>query len=100
MNKHFGDYHLIEQRMEHAMEAMQNVDQPKIAAFAREFHVPYDKLWRRVQGQRSKSTRPSTNKLLNDAQERAVRSYLARCDKLGIVTDHGYSSPIAITVAR
>ena len=38
----------------------------------------------RVQGQRSKSTRPSTNKLLNDAQERAVRSYLARCDKLGM----------------
>jgi hypothetical protein len=84
MNEYYENYHSIEQRIEHTMEAMQNADQPKIATFAREFHVPYTRLWRRVQGQRSKSTRPSTNKLLNDVQERAVRSYLTRCNKLGM----------------
>ena len=73
MNEHYGDYHSIEQRIEYAIETMQNTDRPKIATFAREFHIPYNRLWRRVQGQRSKSTRPSTNKLLNDVQERAVK---------------------------
>jgi hypothetical protein len=45
MNEHYGNYHSIEQRIEHAMEAMQNADQLKIATFAREFHVPYTRLW-------------------------------------------------------
>jgi hypothetical protein len=39
MNEHYGDYHSIEQRIEYAMEAMQNTDWPKIATFACEFHV-------------------------------------------------------------
>ena len=84
MNEHYGDYHSIEQRIEYVIEAMQNTDRPKITTFAREFRIPYNRLWRRVQGQRSKSTRPSTNKLLNDVQEQAVKSYLVRCDKLGM----------------
>ena len=45
MNEHYGNYHSIEQRIEHVIEAMQNADQPKIATFAREFHVPYTRLW-------------------------------------------------------
>ena len=84
MDQQYGDYRSIEQRIEHAIDAMEGLDKPNIASFSREFHVPYDRLTRRVRGRQSKSDRPSTNKLLNDAQERAVRSYIARCDKLGM----------------
>jgi hypothetical protein len=85
MDAHYGDYHSIEQRIEHAIEAMQSIDCPKITVFVHEFHISHDGLWRYIQGQQSKSTHPNTNKLLNDTQEQLVRAYLARCDKLSML---------------
>ena len=45
MDAHYENYHSIEQRIDHAIEAIQSIDWPKIAVFAHEFHVPYDRLW-------------------------------------------------------
>ena len=39
MDEDYGNYHSIELRIEHAMEAIQSVDRPKVVAFAREFYV-------------------------------------------------------------
>ena len=64
---------------------MEGLNKPNIASFSRKFYIPYNRLTRRVRGRQSKSDRPSTNKLLNNAQERAVRSYIARYNKLGIL---------------
>jgi hypothetical protein len=50
MDQQYGDYRSIEQRIEHAIDAMEGLDKPNIASFSREFHVPYDRLTRRVRG--------------------------------------------------
>jgi hypothetical protein len=42
MDKHYSNYHSTEQRIEYMMEAMQDIDWPKFATFARKFHIPYD----------------------------------------------------------
>ena len=84
MDQQYRDYHSIEQRIEHAIDAIEGLDKPNIASFSREFHVPYNQLTQRVRGQQSKSNHPSTNKLLNNAQEQAVRSYIACYNKLGM----------------
>ena len=44
MDAYYRDYHLIEQHIEYAIEALQNIDQLKIVTFASEFYVPYNRL--------------------------------------------------------
>jgi hypothetical protein len=60
-------------RVDKAIEAIQQMKNPNIAKFAREFGVPYRTLYGRVHDQkRSRLTRTPVNKALNQYQETAL----------------------------
>jgi hypothetical protein len=65
-------YSDVEKRISEACIAYGCREKPKIATLAREFDVPYQRLRGRIQGKNSRSTRPTTNKALDDAQEQAL----------------------------
>jgi len=50
MDQQYGDYRSIEQRIEYTIDTMEGLNKPNIASFSREFHVPYNRLTRRVRG--------------------------------------------------
>ncbi|EED14612.1 conserved hypothetical protein [Talaromyces stipitatus ATCC 10500] len=56
----------------------------KIAELAREFDVPYERLWRRVQGSASQLNRRPAHKRLSDDQERVVIIWLEDLDDRGV----------------
>ena len=74
------NYIEIENRIVKALHAYNKRDSPKITSLAREFRVPYQRLRARVKGRASRSTRPATNKCLDDSQEQALISWIGLLD--------------------
>jgi hypothetical protein len=79
-------YKDIEDRISKACDAYNQREKPKIKALAREFDVPYKRLLARINGRQSRSTRPSTNKALDEAQEKALIQWIT-------LLDNSYASP-------
>ncbi|PVH90816.1 hypothetical protein DM02DRAFT_547055, partial [Periconia macrospinosa] len=82
MPPRYKNYYDVEERIQECIAEFNGGIYPSIAAAARDYDVPYDRLRRRVNGNDSKITRPSTNSRLNPAQESALRAYIDRCDTL------------------
>ena len=76
------NYHEIENRIKEALRVYYECNKPKIAPLAREFRVPYQRLRARVKGSNSRSTRPATNKCLNDSQVQALISWIGLLDDM------------------
>ena len=76
-------YSQIESRIQEALIALSERDRPNIAAAAREFRVPEQRLRARSIGCLSKQERPAANKKLSEDQELAVCQYLDRLDTIG-----------------
>ena len=73
-------YSQIESRIQEALIALSERDRPNIAAAAREFRVPEQRLRARSIGCLSKQERPAANKKLSEDQELTVCQYLDRLD--------------------
>jgi len=56
---------------------------PNISLLAREYNVPYPRLYSRYHGRQSKSDRPAPNKKLDSAQELALSELIRRRDYMG-----------------
>lgn len=78
----YQNYQEIEVRIQECIVGFNNGEFLTMAPAARHYNVPYDRLRRRVHGNNSISTRPSTNQRLNAAQEAALKPYIDRCDRL------------------
>ena len=76
-------YSEIESRIQEALDALSKRDKPNIAAAAREFRVPEQRLRARWKGRLSKQARPAANRKLSEDQELAVCQYLDRLDTIG-----------------
>ena len=76
-------YSEIESRIQEALDALSKRDKPNIAAAAREFRVPEQRLRARWNGCLSKQERPAANRKLSEALELAVCRYLDRLDAVG-----------------
>jgi hypothetical protein len=87
MPKYYGAYANVEERIQSVLTSL-NLEKktpPRLSALAREVVVPYHRLRARHNSVDSCSDRPPTNSLLNESQEAAIRLYIARCDKLGLL---------------
>ena len=80
--EHYGSYGEIEARIERALSAMHDDPELKCAEAARQFFVPYPRLYARLKQRDSKFTRPRTNLRLTEEQDQALQEYVYRCDKL------------------
>ncbi|KAF2176056.1 hypothetical protein K469DRAFT_608427 [Zopfia rhizophila CBS 207.26] len=80
----YRNYAQIKERITFALAVINGIENPNIAAVARDFAVPYNQLLKRYKGRNSRSTRPITNSRLNAAQKATVKAYIPRCDKLGM----------------
>jgi DDE superfamily endonuclease. len=69
-----------ENRIQEALQAYHDRKKPKIKPLAQEFGVSYQRLLRRVHGRNSRSTRPGTNKALDNAQEQALIAWIGILD--------------------
>jgi hypothetical protein len=78
-------YRSIEARIQEAIDVLEErgEEKPNLAAAAREFEVPPQRLRARWNGRPSKSDRPESNKKLSGDQELAVCLYLDRLDANG-----------------
>jgi hypothetical protein len=78
-------YESIEARIQEAIDDLEKRDEekPNLAAVAREFEVPPQRLRARWNGRRSKCDVPGPNKKLSGDQELAVCLYLDRLDAIG-----------------
>jgi len=78
-------YSEAEKRIKQALDEMRALESaPVIADFARQYDVPYDRLYRRFHGTPSKSDRVPGNRRFLDVEEKAICRYLDRLDKLGL----------------
>ena len=84
MPKRYGDYKAVEGRVQEALEALESSPKTSLAVLARQFDVPYYRLYRRARGAQSKSSRPAPNIRLNATQDLALKAYIDRCDQLGM----------------
>ncbi|EUC27748.1 hypothetical protein COCCADRAFT_110880 [Bipolaris zeicola 26-R-13] len=84
MLKRYGDYKAVEGRIQEALKALESSPKTSLAVLARQFDVPYYRLYRRARGAQSKSSRPAPNIRLNAAQDLALKAYIDRCDQLGM----------------
>ncbi|KAA8911523.1 hypothetical protein FN846DRAFT_412563 [Sphaerosporella brunnea] len=84
-------YESVETRIQAAIEVLRarGEENPNIAAAAREFKLPPQRLRARWGGRHSKKTRPASNRKLTEEQELAVCLYL---DRLGGATTTETSS--------
>ena len=73
-------YKEIENCISEANEAYYATGKPKIKPLAREFNVPYHRLLSRINGGDSRSTRRTTNKALDEAQEQALIQWITFLD--------------------
>jgi hypothetical protein len=78
-----SEYNEINERIVLAVQTLRSVTKPNIAAFARDHELPYQRLKRAYQGGNNRTTRPSTNKLLTDEQEVALKHFLDSIDDIG-----------------
>jgi hypothetical protein len=70
-------YSEAEKRIEQALDEMRALESaPVIADFARQYNVPYNRLYRRFHGTPSKSDRFSVNRRFLDVEEKAMCRYL------------------------
>ena len=76
-------YSKINSRIVLAVQTLQTVPNPNIAAFARDHNLPYRRLNRAYKGGNSRSTRPPTNKLLTEEQEVALKHFLNAINNIG-----------------
>jgi len=77
-----GTYHQVEARIQEALTVFSNGFNGTIAQLARQFRVPYPRLYARIKGRGSRSQRPATNLRLTEAGELSIQQYITRCDKL------------------
>jgi hypothetical protein len=78
-------YSEAEKRIEQALDEMRALEStPVIADFARQYNVPYNRLYRRFRGTPSKSDRFSVSRRFLDVEEKAMCRYSDRLDKLGL----------------
>lgn len=70
----------IEKRISVACDAYSARGKTKIMPLSREFHVPYGRLLSRIKGRDSRSTRPITNRALDEAQEQLVIQWIISLD--------------------
>jgi hypothetical protein len=66
-----------------AVDAYNADKNQKITSLARQFEVPYERLRRRIAGQKSRSTRQQSNKLFTDDQESAITTWIQHLDNIG-----------------
>jgi hypothetical protein len=77
------NYHDSVAKISKAVQILHSMDNPNIAAFARDYNLPYQRLKRAYRGGQSRSTRPSTNKLLTEEQEAALKRFLDAIGDIG-----------------
>ena len=77
-------YHEVEDRIDDAINALNDAEYPNIARIAREFDVPEQRLRRRFKGVQNKIQCGGRNKKLNEGQELALCHYLDRLDESGV----------------
>ncbi|KAE8243663.1 hypothetical protein A4X06_0g6165, partial [Tilletia controversa] len=75
-------YEEEEERVACALEEALAADQPDFSALARKWKVNRLRISRRYRGKNSRSTRPPTNRKLNDDQESALLRYIGILDDL------------------
>ena len=73
-------YTEIENRISEAYDAYFARGKPKILPLARKFNVPYQRLYSRVNGRDSRSTRAIITKSLDEAQEQAIIQWIISLD--------------------
>lgn len=78
------EYFEVENRILRVIEKLSNQTKPNLAKVARESNVPYGRLLRRYHGSDSRPSRPSTNRLLSDAEELSVIQYISHFNGLMI----------------
>ena len=74
----------IEQRISNCLEKYCDNEKFNIAAAAREFAVPESRLRARAKGRMSRHDRPGVGRRLNFLQDEALKSYIRRCDSIGV----------------
>ena len=80
-----GTYSEAEKRVERALDEMRALDFALVIAdFAGQYSVPYNQLYKRFHGTRSKSDRVSGNRRFSGVEEKAICRYLDRLDKFGL----------------
>ena len=79
-----NSYAAIEERISDAIKVAQSQKKPNIRALARDFNVPYSRLYGRFNGQPSRSERPPTNSALDSYQEKALIRWIQQLDDLYI----------------
>jgi len=78
-------YSEVEKRIQQAVDEMRALESaPVIADFARQYDVPYNRLYGRFHGTPAKSDLVPGNRRLLDVEEKAICRYLDRLDKLGL----------------
>lgn len=74
----------IDKRVEKAMQAVLRSDGLKIKTAARQYGVPYDRLYQRVKGVPSRFGRTSPNRRLNATQEAGLCKFLDHLGRLDV----------------
>ena len=77
------NYTDTEAKIEAACQKIFELENPNVAAIAREFEVPVSRLRARLSGRQSRTQRPAPNKRLSEDEELAVCLYLKRLDSIG-----------------
>ena len=77
-------YQEIEDRIDDAIDALNEAEYPNIAKTAREFDIPEQRLRRRFKGVQNKIQCGDKNRRLNEDQELALCYYLDRLDESGV----------------
>ncbi len=76
-------YKDIEERISIAADAYKSRSKAPITSLAREFDLPYSRLYNRINGRKSRSTRAATNRKLNNEQEAALCTIIEKYDSAG-----------------
>jgi hypothetical protein len=79
----FGRAREVEERIQHALEGVDDGKFKTLRDAADKHHVPYTRIYARYHDRPSKIGRPGTKKRLNPEQEAALRLYIRRCDEIG-----------------
>jgi len=78
-------YSEVEKRIQQAVDEMRALEStPVIKDFARNYDVPYQRLYRRFHGTPAKSNLVPGNRRFLDVEEKAICRYLDRLGKLGL----------------
>jgi len=75
-------YLLIAQQITKAVEVLRTRRKPHVAAYARDYGLPYNRLLHAYNGGNNRSMRPPTNQVLNNTQLLALKLYLDHIDRI------------------